>query len=265
VVVRRAAISARLRIADALDAVSGHGDPLVPPRRCLGFVGDSDFRQTGDEFLDHFRTLGGLTPGDRVLDIGSGIGRMARVLVPVLEPPAGSYDGFDVSRQGVEWCRAHYSGTAAPFRFTHVDLHHPEYNPSGTADAAQLRFPYADASFDLAIATSVFTHLLDGTVTRYLEEAARVLAPGGRLFSTWLLIDPRRPPEPSAPVFHPIAGAAAVADPSAPGAAVAYPHDWVTARLEDVGLTPREPYERGSWTGRPGTSSQDLLVADRPS
>jgi SAM-dependent methyltransferase len=260
--VRRAAIAARLRIADALDAVSGRADPLVPPRRCLGFVGNSDFKLTGDEFLGHFRALAGLQADDRVLDIGCGIGRMARVLVGVLEPP-GSYDGFDVSRPGIRWCQARYTVTAAPFRFTHVDLHHPEYNPGGTGDAAELRFPYPDASFDLAIATSVFTHLLDGAVSRYLAETARVLAPGGRLFSTWLLIDPGSPPEGGAPVFHPTPGAAAVADPSAPEAAVAYPRDWVDARIQDAGLTLRV-YERGSWTGRPGASAQDLLVADRP-
>lgn len=263
-VVRRAAISARLRIADALDAVSGRGDPLVPPRRCLGFVGDSDFRATGEEFLGHFRTLAGLSPSDRVLDIGCGIGRMARVLVPVLKPPDGSYDGFDVSREGVQWCRARYTRTAAPFRFTHVDVHHPEYNPRGSGDAEQLRFPYPDASVDLAIATSVFTHLLDGAVERYLAEAGRVLAPGGRLFSTWMLVDPARPSEPSAPVFHPTAGVARVADPSAPEATVAYPREWVAARLADAGLALHEPYERGSWTGRPGSSFQDLLVAEHP-
>ena len=49
----------------------------------------------------------------------------------------------------------------------------------------------------------------------------------------------------------------------APEAAVAYPRDWVDARIQDAGLTLRV-YERGSWTGRPGASAQDLLVADRP-
>jgi SAM-dependent methyltransferase len=263
VVVRRAAISARLRIADALDAVSGRGDTLVPPRRCMGFVGDSDFRATGEEFLGHFRALAGLRPEDRVLDIGCGIGRMARVLVPVLEPPHGSYDGFDVSRDAIQWCQKRYAATAAPFRFTHVDLHHPEYNPRGGGDAQRLRFPYPEASFDLAIATSVFTHLLDGAVANYLAEAGRLLAPGGRLFSTWILVDVQRPPGLGAPPLHPTAGAALVADPSAPEAMVAYPREWVAARLSDAGLALCVPYQRGSWTGDPGASFHDLLVATR--
>ena len=177
--------------------------------------------------------------------------------------PPGSTDGFDVSSEGVRWCGARYTATAAPFRFTHVDLHHPEYNPLGGGAAELLRFPYPDASFDLAIATSVFTHLLDHAVANYLAEAGRVLAPGGRLFSTWVLIDPARPAEPSAPVFHSTAGVASVADRAAPEAMVAYPREWVAARLAEAGFKLREPYERGSWTGRPGASFQDLLVAER--
>ncbi len=263
---RRAATSVRLRLADARDEVMGRGDPLIPPRR-LNFVGDSDFRSTGDEFLAHFRTLAGLSASDRVLDIGCGIGRMARVLVSVLRPPTGSYDGFDVSRTGIEWCREHYRDTPVPFRFEHVDVHHPEYNPSGRGDAQQLRFPYDDASFDLAIATSVFTHLLDGAVTHYLEQTARVLAPGGRLLSTWLVVDPdasarRRARHLRAPRRR--HGAALVADPAAPEAAVAYPLQWIREQLAACGLSLREPYEPGTWTGRPGASFQDLLVVDRP-
>ncbi|MGO9881805.1 MAG: class I SAM-dependent methyltransferase [Solirubrobacteraceae bacterium] len=261
---RGAATSVRLRLADALDELTGRGDPLIPPRR-LNFVGDSDFRSTGDEFLGHFRSLGGLKASDRVLDIGCGIGRMARVLVPVLRAPPGSYDGFDVSQTGIDWCRAHYPQNRAPFRFKYVDIHHPEYNPRGSGDAEHLRFPYDDASFDLAIATSVFTHLLDGAVTHYLQETVRVLAPGGRLFCTWLVVDPDLPPvaEQARYRLHKTSGAALVGDPAAPEAVVAYPLQWLREQLRAAGLTLREPYEPGTWTGRGGTSLQDLLVADR--
>jgi SAM-dependent methyltransferase len=252
-----------LRAADALDRASGRADPLVPPRR-LWFVGDSDFRATGEEFRAHFQTFGDLASQDRVLDIGCGIGRMARVLVDQLAPPRGSYDGFDVSRVGVDWCRSRYGDAPVPFRFTQLDLHHPEYNPGGTGDAASCVFPYPDASFDLAIATSVFTHLLDDAVDRYLSEVGRVLAPGGRLFATWIALDPARPPVRSRAVaaFAPTTGVAWVGDPAAPEAIVAYPLEWIGSRLRAHGLVLREPYQPGTWRGRDGVSFQDILVAD---
>jgi 2-polyprenyl-3-methyl-5-hydroxy-6-metoxy-1,4-benzoquinol methylase len=132
-VLARAATSARLRLADAADLALGRREPLVPPRR-LQFVGNSDFRATGAEFRGHLRRYAELTSGDRVLDIGCGIGRIARVLATELASPSGSYDGFDVSQSGIDWCQQHYAGTPAPFRFVHVDLRHPVYNPDGAEE-----------------------------------------------------------------------------------------------------------------------------------
>jgi SAM-dependent methyltransferase len=262
--VRRARVSLKLRLADAVDEALRRRDALTPPRR-LNFVGNSDFQATGDEFREHFKRFGQLRESDRVLDIGCGIGRMARVLVPELRPPNGSYDGFDIVGDAIRWCTHHYRATAVPFRFTHVDLYHPEYNPSGTGTASTFTFPYADGSFDLAIATSVFTHLLDDAAERYLAEAARVLAPGGRLFSTWFVIDPELPADPSKALvsFDHERGAALVADPAAPESAVAYRLSWLRGRLLEHGLVLRAPLHRGSWAGLPGPSSQDIVVAER--
>ena len=101
-----------------------------------------------------------------------------------------------------------------PFRFTHVDLVNATYNPRAEATAASFRFPYDDEAFDLVIATSVFTHLLPEESSNYLTEIGRVLAPAGRLFSTWFLLDSA----PGAPAPAPFQaqtrrGVALVADP----------------------------------------------------
>jgi len=263
-VLQRATTSVRLRLADALDLALGRGDPLIPPRR-LWFVGNSDFRETGEEFRVHLHRFAELAPGDRVLDIGCGIGRIARVLVTELGPPSGSYDGFDVAHRAISWCRKHYRGTPVPFRFARANLGHPVYNPDGAGDPASFRFPYEDGAFDLAIAVSLFTHLLDAPAERYLAEAARVLAPGGRLFGTWFALDDKRPPAPGDAMisFSPTAGAALVVDPAKPERAVAYPLSWIRGCLKRHGLALREPILQGSWTGRAGVSSQDILIADR--
>ncbi len=155
----RVTSSARLRALDLRDRLTGRGDPLVPPRR-LNFVGNSDFVTTGDEFLEHFVELAGLRPSERVLDIGCGIGRMARPLARYLDA-SGSYDGFDINRAAIEWCRRHYR-THPNFRFEVADLRNQRYHPEGRHRADEYRFPYPDASFDVAVATSVFTHLLEG-------------------------------------------------------------------------------------------------------
>ena len=52
---------------DALHAIR-HKNDLIPPPSLM-FVGDGDFRKTGEEFKAHFITLGGLKPDHRVLDI----------------------------------------------------------------------------------------------------------------------------------------------------------------------------------------------------
>ncbi len=227
----------------------------------MWFVGDSDFIGTGEEFLEHFRRLAGLEAHDRVLDIGCGIGRMARVLARVLSPP-GSYDGFDVVPQAVDWCRSHYTNTAAPFRFALVDVRNATYNPDGATSPDRFRFPYSDDSFDLAIAVSVFTHLTTDAADRYLAEAARVLAPGGRLLSTWFLLNGRDRSWPAFDFRHSV-GDAFVVDLSEPERAVAHRESWLLGRLAAHGLRLHGPVLNGTWSARNGTSLQDIVVAAR--
>jgi SAM-dependent methyltransferase len=258
-VIARAVQSVKLRTADAVDAVRGRHDPLVPPRRLTGYVGNSDFRATGEEFLGHFRALAGLNASDRVLDVGCGIGRMARVLVGVLRPP-GSYDGFDIVSEGIAWCRERYRDTPAPFRFQHADLHNATYNPAGTQSPVSFAFPYPDGAFDLVLATSVFTHLLADAADHYLAEAARVTASGGRLFATWYLLS-GEPPPPLRVYEH--TRPAAVQDPSEPEALVAFEEGWLRERLSEHGLRLRAIHP-GTWNGGPGLTRQDIVIADRP-
>src|SRR4051812_23038714 len=97
----RLATSLKLRLQDLRER-----DPLVPPRR-LQLVGEGDFAATGEEFLGHLVELCGLAPHERVLDVGCGIGRLARPLSRFLDE-RGSYAGFDVNAVGIGWCQARY-------------------------------------------------------------------------------------------------------------------------------------------------------------
>jgi SAM-dependent methyltransferase len=121
-------------------------------------------------FLEFGREMFGLiadcsarhaVPVDRlgaVLEFGCGSGRVLRHWHGVHGP---AIHGTDYNRRLAAWCRS-----ALPFAAI------------GDNDAAP-PLPYADATFDLIYAISVFTHLKAAMQRPWLDELHRVLAPGG--------------------------------------------------------------------------------------
>lgn len=127
------------------------------------------------QMLAHF-----LPSKARVLDIGCGCAKVARFLAS--DARVGSYIGFDPIEVCIEWNRRHvlpYTGDR--FNFVHADLYSAEYNPYGRVDPGSFRFPADEESIDVAVASSLFTHLLEPTAVHYLRESARVLRPEGKL------------------------------------------------------------------------------------
>lgn len=276
-----AALSMRLkwlvrRSADALtetgERLRGRRDPLVPPARLM-FVGGSrrDFRELGDKWLQTFIRVGGLQPRERVLDVGCGVGRMAVALSGYLSAE-GAYEGFDIVRDGIEWCQRQITPRFPRFRFQHADLFNRAYNPRGRLRAADFRFPYEDGTFDLVLLTSVFTHMLPADVNRYLSEIRRVLRPGGRCLITFFVLDDRAREriasghvEPMRRFTHDVGGYF-VMDREVPEATLAYTDAAVRTMFERAGLTLQDQIEFGAWAGpeRARTNhSQDIVVAGR--
>ncbi len=247
------------------DLLRNRRGPLLPPRR-LAFVGAGDFEQTGRQFLGYFTELGGLRPGDRVLDIGCGIGRMALPLTGYLQ--GGSYAGFDVGREMIGWCNRNIAARHPEFEFAWAPVHNPKYNPFGHLSGNEFRFPYADDSFDFAFATSLFTHLLRDEVGHYLAETARVLKPGGRCLLTFFLLTPEAEREVAAgramlDIRHQVEGGV-TSDPRQPEEAVAFRPEEVREMLAAAGLTLREPIHPGLWANAEGgLTLQDIVVAHR--
>jgi len=186
---RQRLLARRLTYAplDLLDALLGRRDPLTPPRGFI-YTGPGDFRKEALRYVGLFRSLGGLQPHHRVLDVGSGIGRMAVPLLDYLDAQ-GSYEGFDIVQLGVDWCTRHLTARNARFRFVHADIHNSLYNDTGKIRGGEFRFPYPDASFDFVFLTSVFTHMLPEETAHYAREIGRVLRPGGTCFATYFLLD----------------------------------------------------------------------------
>lgn len=265
-VVLKAGLFVRYAPGDVLDNLTGRTDPLIPPRRKV-FTGVDCFREIGDEFFAYFRDYGQIAPYHRILDIGSGIGRMARPLTAFLHPDKGSYEGFDIDAGGVRWCSQHYA-SYLNFNFQRANIYNKYYNPSGTVRAHEFAFPYADASFDFAFATSVFTHMPMPAVANYLRETARVLAPGAHALLTVFLWTPESQAlvtaGKSSLAFRPH-GDLIVVDPLVPEAAIALPQeDWDSA-VGDAGLERVGDVLWGKWCGRTVfTSYQDMVIVRKP-
>ena len=220
------AAARRLRFGPRDFLAARRRDPALPPLppRHLSFVGGGDYEATGQQFLGFFRQLGGLEPSDRVLDVGCGFGRMAMPLTGYLD--GGSYAGFDVGRGMVRWCQRSISRRWPNFEFAWAPVHNGKYNPFGNLAATEFRFPYEDASFDFAFATSLFTHLLD-EARHYLGETARVLKPGGSCLLTFFLLTPEAEAvlargRAMMDFAHPIPGGRTI-DAAQPEAATAFP------------------------------------------
>ena len=87
---------------DTLDSITGKRNPLVPPRY-VNYAGFNGYLEAGQVFAGHLKNLCGLQPSHRVLDVGSGMGRMAVGLSSYLTD--GSYEGLDIVPSGVNWCQ----------------------------------------------------------------------------------------------------------------------------------------------------------------
>ena len=167
------------------------GQEDLPPYSLRRFAGGSSkFEQVGRWFLSEFRRLRLLGEGCRILDVGCGCGRLAGVFAKNTElvELGVSYTGMDVDRDSIDWCRHHITPLNSSFRFDHADLHNSVYNPEGSLDPSTYCFPHDDGSFDLIVATSLFTHLLEPEAVHYLAEMARLVSAQGSIYASFFLV-----------------------------------------------------------------------------
>jgi SAM-dependent methyltransferase len=151
--------------------VDDSGLPLPPPELRVLVAGTPDvawFLGFGRAMFEtvvalserHGAPVAGL---HRVLEFGCGSGRVLRHWQGVRGP---DIHGTDYNPRLVEWCRQHL-----PF----TTIAQNQLDPP---------LPYANESFDLIYAISVFTHLKASAQEAWISELRRVLTPGGRLLFT---------------------------------------------------------------------------------
>jgi SAM-dependent methyltransferase len=249
-------------------------DP-VPPQEL--FRHRDDYLAVARRMFDVLVDVTGLTPTDRVLDVGCGAGRLATPLARFLGPE-GSYEGFDNNADRIAWCNEHVGGLHPNMRFSLADVYNGQYNRTATLQPRDFTFPYGDREFDVVVLMSVFTHMLPEDIEHYTREIARVMKPGGRAMITWFILneeserlidaqrDRRRDPAGNAQdaaLGHDF-GHYRTTDPKTPEYVIAYREDWVRKTYRDSGLEIAEPVYYGGWSGRPDTRlNQDVVVAVR--
>jgi|HubBroStandDraft_5_1064220.scaffolds.fasta_scaffold08296_4 SAM-dependent methyltransferase len=264
---RRVLRAPYLATLDGLDTVLGRRDPLVPPRY-LNYAGFAGYRDAGLEYLGHFKSLCGLQPNHRVLDIGCGIGRMAVGLTGYLSKQ-GSYEGLDIVPSGIRWCQNNITPRYPQFHFQVADIYNKQYNPTGRYQAADYRFPFPDGEFDLIYLSSVYTHLLPRDLDHYVAEVARMLKPGGKNLATYFLLDDVSSREmkagKSAINFEFPMDGFWTNDPVTPETGVAYAASSVAPVLQRHSLI-HDGTHLGMWSGRTDKtlSYQDIVIATKP-
>jgi SAM-dependent methyltransferase len=104
-------------------------------------------------------------PCCRVLDFGCGCGRVLRYVQPFCGGAA--FSGTDIDEEAIAWCQRAL-GHLGTF----------------SANAAWPPLGFADATFDLIYAVSVFTHLPEDMQDAWLAELQRVARPGAYILLT---------------------------------------------------------------------------------
>jgi ubiquinone/menaquinone biosynthesis C-methylase UbiE len=162
---------------------------LVPPKGMI-YTGAGDFVQIGDRIANRMIIECGFKPDQKVLDVGCGIGRIARPFTKYLNIQ-GEYYGFDVVKPGVLWCNKHYK-QFSNFHFDYVPVSNDLYNDTANVNDWEFNFPYYDKYFDLVASISVFAHMQQKGVQNYFREIARVLKTGKNCFATFFIMNAER-------------------------------------------------------------------------
>jgi len=210
--------------------------PLPPMKLRLHRDSDENFRAMGGQLASLLYRLG-LRDGDRLLDVGCGVGRLPIGLLATTTY-AGRYVGFDVSNKHVRWARRNLTPIAPRFTFRTVDVHNARYNPDGQVAGTSARFPVRSDGFDVACLFSIFTHFEASDIASYLHELNRVLKPGGTVIATWFLWDQERRQNVESgayPMVHQRDEETLYADESDPLWAIAHHLDKVRSMVAEAG------------------------------
>lgn len=236
---------------------------LVPPKGLI-FTGSGNYIEIGEHFFSYFKKYCDFDEDSSVLDIGSGIGRMAIPFTKYLSTK-GRYEGFDIVKIGVDWCTKNIHSRFPNFTFKLIPLKNDLYRLDTNEKAAELKFPYEGNKFDLVFLTSVFTHMLPLDVENYISEIQRVLIKDKKCFATFFIIDEENETSKNtlgSKSFPHNFGNYYLMDKSVKEANVAFKKSYIEELLKKNNLELTH-FIKGNWSGIPNTElneHQDILI-----
>lgn len=236
---------------DGIDFLTKKED--IPPRKLRHIIGqDRDY--SGEEWFRELRERTDLKPYEKVLDVGSGTGRMSLPLIKYLDSN-GTYDGLEIIKQFIDWCQKNITTKHPNFHFQHADVLNKAYNPNGKVLASDYRFPYENEAFDVVFLSSVFTHMFPRDLENYLKELVRVLKKDGRCMISYFLLSAKSPK----PNFKITTEGYGVLNPQNPEEGIAYKEDYILGLYKANKLAVSSPiyYTEGG--------GQDVIVARKAS
>lgn len=210
-----------------------------------------------------------IDPNASVLELGCGVGRDAIQLTEHLSSD-GSYVGIDIIRASIEWCQANLTPRHPNFTFHYLDIKSQIHNSGGALRVRDVKLPVPSASADRIILQSVFTHMFYDDIIHYLKEFRRILKPGGKVVTSFFVIDDevrkmldanRGDPAFALTFAFPYGEGCFINDERYPEGAVAFTPKRLHQMLATSGMVLDQPIHPGFWCGRQGvTDGQDIVV-----
>lgn len=143
--------------------------PTPPEKLMYRVTGNTDGKlvkgaglRCAGNFLDAIYRYRDLSSVRNLLDWGCGCGRVTVHLIDLSSKYEGlQVHGCDIDGEAIDWCKENLTRG----RFRHIDPFPP--------------LPWSEASFDVVVSCSVFTHLTEEVQQLWLSEMRRIISPGG--------------------------------------------------------------------------------------
>ena len=240
-------------------------------KQYIGHTKKDLFIQKGNELFNLLIDYGKIKPDFKILDIGCGLGRIAKPLTNFLSSE-GEYWGTDIAKDSIEWCNKEYSNNFPNFNFVWQDIYNKSYNPNGNRKNPNLTFNFENSSMDCIILFSVFTHMFINDVEKYMMEIGRILKPGKKCIISWYLLNEYSIKNIKAgqcrndiiEEFKYEIPEGLTTRKDEPEYCMSYNEDFVKSLYSKSGLIIEDPIKYGAWSGRSdGYRFQDFLFATK--